>query len=99
MPSFNWALLISGGMLMSTSPIFSGALLMILADLDSSTLLFDPIFGGGQILFEHVFGFFGHPEAYILRIGLSQRAGLPEISRLPTTQDRTQTPGRAISTS
>ena len=46
MPLFPWALFITGGMLLFTLPILSGALLMVLADLHSNTLFFDPIFGG-----------------------------------------------------
>merc|ERR1711976_460446 len=44
MPLFPWALLITAGMLLLTLPILSGALLMILADLHSNTLFFDPVF-------------------------------------------------------
>ena len=46
MPLFPWALLITGGMLLFTLPILTGALLMVLADLHSNTLFFDPLIFG-----------------------------------------------------
>merc|ERR1712060_93833 len=71
MPLFPWALLITAAMLLLTLPVLSGALLMVLADLHSNTLFFDPVFGGDPVVYILIIPAFG--VISIVISGISQK--------------------------
>ena len=58
-PLFPFSFLITAFVLLFTLPILSGTLLLMLGDLHSTTLFFDPIFGGDPIFYQHLFWLFG----------------------------------------
>ncbi|SNZ02542.1 cytochrome c oxidase subunit 1 [Natronoarchaeum philippinense] len=62
---FSWNILVTSGIILFAFPLLGSALLMLLADRSFGTTFFvEP--GGGPLLWQHLFWFFGHPEVYIL---------------------------------
>ena len=62
---FSWTVLVQSGQIIFAFPLLGSALVMLLLDRNFGTTFFAPE-GGGAILWQHLFWFFGHPEVYIL---------------------------------
>ncbi len=62
---FSWTVLTQSGLILFAFPLLGSAIIMLLLDRNFSTVFFAAE-GGGTILWQHLFWFFGHPEVYIL---------------------------------
>ncbi|NHA67086.1 cytochrome c oxidase subunit I [Phycicoccus sp. CMS6Z-2] len=84
MPIFTWTVLITSILVLIAFPALAAALFALGADRRFGALIFDPS-GGGAMLWQHIFWFFGHPEVYIIALpffGLISEI-LPVFSRKP----------------
>ncbi len=62
---FSWTMLTTSGLVLFAFPLLGSALIMMLLDRNFGTTFF-LVEGGGPILWQHLFWFFGHPEVYII---------------------------------
>ncbi|WP_132058565.1 cytochrome c oxidase subunit I [Halorussus amylolyticus] len=62
---FSWTMITQSGLILFSFPLLGSALVMLLLDRNFGTTFF-AVEGGGAMLWQHLFWFFGHPEVYIL---------------------------------
>ncbi|MFB6096009.1 MAG: cbb3-type cytochrome c oxidase subunit I [Haloferacaceae archaeon] len=62
---FSWTVLVQSGQIIFSFPLLGSAIVMLLLDRNFGTTFFS-LGGGGPILWQNLFWFFGHPEVYIL---------------------------------
>ncbi|WP_123533480.1 cbb3-type cytochrome c oxidase subunit I [Halosimplex salinum] len=63
---FSWTVLTQSGQIVFAFPLLGSAIVMLLLDRNLGTTFYAIGEGGGPMLWQHLFWFFGHPEVYIL---------------------------------
>src|SRR5260221_1785871 len=84
MPIFTWNILLTSLMVLIAFPVLAAALMVLEIDRKLGAHVFDAS-SGGAILWQHLFWFFGHPEAYIVAFpffGIATEV-IPVFSRKP----------------
>ena len=66
MPLFCWAMLATSAMVLISTPVLAGALILLSFDLIAGTAFFNPTGGGDPIVYQHLFWFYSHPAVYIM---------------------------------
>ncbi|MGX1852181.1 cytochrome c oxidase subunit I [Streptomyces sp. NBC_01456] len=67
MPVFTWNVLFTSILVLMAFPVLAAALLVLEADRQFGTVVFEAQWGGA-LLWQHLFWFFGHPEVYIIAL-------------------------------
>ncbi len=62
---FSWTILTQSGLIVFAFPLLGSSIIMMLLDRNFGTTFFATS-GGGAMLWQNLFWFFGHPEVYIL---------------------------------
>ncbi len=68
MPLFVWTILATSFMVLFSMPAVMLASTALITDRLVNTQFYNPLKGGGALLWQHLFWFFGHPEVYMIFI-------------------------------
>ena len=70
MPLFCWATISVSILILMSTPVLAGALILLAFDLMAGTSFFNPMGGGDPIVYQHLFWFYSHPAVYIMIVPL-----------------------------
>ncbi len=66
MPLFCWAMLAASALMLISTPVLAGAMILLSFDLIVGTNFFNPAGGGEPVVYQHMFWFYSHPAVYIM---------------------------------
>jgi cytochrome c oxidase subunit 1 len=66
MPLFTWTTFVTSVLILFAFPPFTINLFLLMFDRMFDTAFFNVALGGNQVIYQHLFWIFGHPEVYIL---------------------------------
>ncbi|HEY9295935.1 MAG TPA: cytochrome c oxidase subunit I, partial [Phormidium sp.] len=66
MPLFCWSMLATSALVLVSTPVLAGALILLSFDLVAGTAFFNPTGGGDPVVYQHMFWFYSHPAVYIM---------------------------------
>jgi cytochrome c oxidase subunit I len=66
MPLFTWGVLVNQLLILFAFPPLTVAFALLFMERNFGAKFFNAAAGGSQLLFQHIFWFFGHPEVYII---------------------------------
>ncbi len=85
LPMYCWAMLGTSILVVLSTPVLAGTLILLSFDIVAHTGFFNPTLGGNVIVYQHLFWFYSHPAVYIMVLpafGLVSEI-LPVHSRKP----------------
>ena len=85
MPLFCWSMLATSALVLVSTPVLAGALILLSFDLVAGTAFFNPTGGGDPVVYQHMFWFYSHPAVYIMILPMFGMISdiLPVHSRKP----------------
>ena len=66
LPMFCWAMLGTSILVVLSTPVLAGTLVLLSFDIVAHTGFFNPALGGNAVVYQHLFWFYSHPAVYIM---------------------------------